>query len=326
MKIGPRVDAPNTSEIESEVHSANAGHSAGQSASTESSRAQTLAGLGDEYSELGASSHEQVSDSSINSRLETSERGTKSAAYAGKGAKLGGSRASDRGNGKPQTLGRGNGAGSSQQAKVDFPHNGKHQPPSSFPNKKPIKYTEDPTQDSNTIAPLTGGKGSPALYHTPDAAKVRQYEDDARQNGLQLYNLNPNAHEDSKDVVHLFNHPIGADGGETTHAMRLDGDHGHPIREDGIKTSFKGYMQTSVENANRDINALKTSESNLANIQEKYANKDPNKLKPREQREIQQAEAKVAEAKPKAENAEKWKSSAAEYLTSHGEIPKSYKL
>ena len=105
--------------------------------------------------------------------------------------------------------------------------------------------------------------------------------------------------------------------------MRLDGDHGHPIREDGIKTSFKGYMQTSVENANRDTNALKTSESKLAEIQKKYADKD---LRPREKREIQQAEAKVAEAKPKAENAEKWKSTAAEYLTSHGEIPRNYKL
>jgi hypothetical protein len=173
---------------------------------------------------------------------------------------------------------------------------------------------------------LTGSKGSPALYHTRDAAKVRQYEDDARQNGLQLYNLNPNAHEDSKDVVHLFKHPIGADGGETTHAMRLDGDHGHPIREDGIKTSFKGYMQTSVENANRDINALKTSESNLAEVKKKYADKDLSTLRPREKREIQQAEARVAEAKPKAENAEKWKSTAAEYLTSHGEIPRNYKL
>jgi hypothetical protein len=262
----------------------------------------------------------------INSRLGTSERGVKSTAYAGKGTKLGGPRTSDRGNGKPQTLDRGNGAGSSQQTKVDFPHNGKHQPPGEYSPGKPIKFTGDPAKDSKLIAPLTGGKGSPALYHTPDAAKVRQYEDDARQNGLQLYSLNPNAHEDSKDVVHLFKHPIGADGGETTHAMRLDGDHGHPIREDGIKTSFKGYMQTSVENANRDINALKTSENNLAEVRKKYADKDQNKLKPREQREIQQAQAKVAEAKSKAENAEKWKSTAAEYLTSHGEIPRNYKL
>lgn len=39
MKIGPRVDAPNTSEVESQVHSTIAGYSAGQSAPMEPTHA-----------------------------------------------------------------------------------------------------------------------------------------------------------------------------------------------------------------------------------------------------------------------------------------------
>lgn len=322
MKIGRSVDVPDVETSEPEpIHSENNQHSTLQSSGGESSSsAQTVAGLHDEYSGLGSG---ETSGS-------TSSNGA--AGYGGEGIRPKQKQKKSDGNTSSQSSSSSNGtkgkgkAGSGDSGKVDFPHNGKHQPPTSI-GGKPVKYTGDPAKDSKTVADLTKN-GKPALYNTPDAKKVVDLEQDARENGLRLYNSDPNAPEGSKDVIHLADHEIGADGGETTRAMRLDGDHGHPIKEHDpqLQTSFNSYVKKSVDKAKADTGAPKKAQDELAKVQAKYKGKDPAQLKPFQKKELDKAQENVNKAQTQAEHANQWMKSASKYFQDKGEDPRQHGL
>lgn len=48
------------------------------------------------------------------------------------------------------------------------------------------------------------------------------------------------------NVIYRFKEVIGADRGELTQCVRIDGDHGHPIieTEGGLNTAFDTYVLT----------------------------------------------------------------------------------
>jgi hypothetical protein len=321
MKIGGSVVVPGVERGESEaVHSENNQHSTHQSSGGESSsHAQTFAGLHDEYSGLGSG---QTSSSSSSNQA---------AGYGGEGIRQ--KQKKSDGNTGSQSSGSSKGtkgkekAGSGDSGKVEFPHAGKHQPPTKD-SKGPLKYSGDPSTDAKLVAPHTQGKGKSALYNTPDAKKVLGYEQDARENGLRLYNSNPNAKESEKDVVHLAGHEIGADGGETTRAMRLDGDHGHPIKENDpqLPTSFNSYVKRSVDKAKSDAAAPKKAQAELAKVQAKHQGTDPAKLKPFQKAELTKAQANVENAQTQADHANQWMAGASKYFQAQGEDPKQHGL
>lgn len=320
MKIGGSVVVPGVERSEPEpVHSENNQHSTHESnGEGSSSRANTIAELHNEYSELDSG------------KASGSTNSNGAAGYGGEGIRQ--KQKKFDGNIGSQSLGSSKGtkgkekAGSGDSGKVEFPHGGKHQPPTSI-SGKPIKYTGDPAKDSKTVADLTKN-GKPALYNTPDAKKVVDLEQDARENGLRLYNSNPNAKESEKDVIHLADHEIGADGGETTRAMRLDGDHGHPIKEHDpqLPTSFNSYVKRSVDKAKADTAAPKNAQAALARVQAKYKGKTPEQLKPFQRKELEKAQENVDKAQAQADHANQWLTSASKYFQAKGEDPRQHGL
>lgn len=112
---------------------------------------------------------------------------------------------------------------------VDFPHNGKHRCPAKLNGYEDAIVLK-------TIEQETSGQGEDAaLYKTTNAKKVVTWEKRAMKYGLLLSN--------NFNHIHWFNFIVGADQGARTHAVRIDGDHGHPIHETQSKTSFLAYLQ-----------------------------------------------------------------------------------
>jgi hypothetical protein len=116
---------------------------------------------------------------------------------------------------------------------VRFPHNGKHQPPP--------KLAGLPRE----IAEETGKKNAESLYISNNAETVIALETEAIEHGLTL--------SDNFTIVYRFEDEIGADGGELTRCIRMEGTHhGHPIRESGSKQSFDSYVKKDVGLAKND--------------------------------------------------------------------------
>lgn len=118
---------------------------------------------------------------------------------------------------------------SPQENRLEFPHKGKHRPPPGAAG------------DIRRVAPLTND-GNSSLYLSANPAVVIALENAAREAGYEL--------GDGFTIIHRFGEEIGADQGERTRCIRIDGDHGHPIIESGSKTSFDSYIR-------REIRALK---------------------------------------------------------------------
>ena len=124
---------------------------------------------------------------------------------------------------------------------VEFPHAGKHQPQkvwlgqnvTTTPELFPDRVLEDHTSD----------KGDAAVYKTANPVTVIAWEQEARKEGLLL--------SDGFTIVYGFKENIGADHGEMTRFVRIDGDHGHPIIEShqSLNTSFRAYMMKEIESA-----------------------------------------------------------------------------
>lgn len=116
---------------------------------------------------------------------------------------------------------------------VEFPHDGKHQPPPVwFKNGAPIWASFE-----------AGTKDDDSKYKTRDPVTVIGWEDEARENGLTLL--------DGFTIIYRFTEDVGADKGERTRCVRIDGDHGHPIIEtrSGLNTAFDNYVKKEVEAA-----------------------------------------------------------------------------
>jgi len=109
-----------------------------------------------------------------------------------------------------------------------------------FPHKSKHRPTPAAAGDIKKVCKITEGSDDPARYLSSNAGEVLALEATARSQGLTI---------PGGTVIHVFDSVIGADGGEATPYMRLDGDHGHPIRESGIKTSFFSYVITAIETA-----------------------------------------------------------------------------
>jgi hypothetical protein len=132
---------------------------------------------------------------------------------------------------------------------TQFPHKGKHRPP------------KDVIGNNKALAAKTTG-GEPALYLSANPQIVIKLEADARAAGLLLY--------DKFTVVHRFDQTIGADQGELTPCIRIDGDHGHPIIESGAGTSFEQYIEDSIARwqADKDVGSLNRAKKYLKDIKE----------------------------------------------------------
>lgn len=113
-----------------------------------------------------------------------------------------------------------------QPDSIDFPHAGKHRPPKNLVG-----------QDKQ-LAEATSGGRKDALYNSNNASTIIALENEARSNGLLLL--------DNFTVIHRFKEVIGADQGELTHCIRIDGDHGHPISSTTGKQSFRAYLQNDI--------------------------------------------------------------------------------
>jgi hypothetical protein len=129
---------------------------------------------------------------------------------------------------------------SSKAEALKFPHKGKHCPP---------KWLVDSPKE---LATETAKSDQAALYLTSDPGTVLEWEQQARDEGFQL--------SGGFTVIHRFAFIVGADQGETTQCIRIDGDHGHPIIESGSKTSFDDYIK-------REIKTLRTAK-NSARLRE----------------------------------------------------------
>jgi hypothetical protein len=174
---------------------------------------------------------------------------------------------------------------------------------------KPIPYDTNQKAARQTIQSLTNSKGAAALYYTRDAHQAVDLENEARQNGLKLYNTyNPKASENSLTQIHHFSHPIGADGGQETNAIRLDGDHGHPIQKDNpqLKTSFNSYINNSADFAKKDIADAQATRAEIANFEkngpqgtrfEKAAQKNKYGNEENRAKALREADQKEAHAK-----------------------------
>ena len=108
-----------------------------------------------------------------------------------------------------------------------FPHKGKHAPKRAWEGKPKLLMAN------------TEGR-RPARYITRDPGTVIGWENEAREKGLLL--------SDNFTIVYGFPKDIGADHGEMTRFVRIDGDHGHPIIEDhqSLNTSFTAYIKKEV--------------------------------------------------------------------------------
>ena len=128
---------------------------------------------------------------------------------------------------------------------ADFPHDGKHMPNAKlvrFPENIILKQIQTDSDDGND-----------AVYKTNVAKIVIQWENRARKYGLLL--------ADNFTIIHKFGFIIGADQGELTTSIRIDGDHGHPISEKSGKQSLLGYLVREFEHvaelAKTDLTAAK---------------------------------------------------------------------
>ena len=110
---------------------------------------------------------------------------------------------------------------------VDFPHDSKHQPPPKLEN-----YNESTVL--TTLEVETGKPKAVALYKTSKAKRVVQWENRARRYGLLLH--------DNFTIIHQFDFIVGADQGDRTRCIRIDGDHGHPIHPNSGLVNFHGYV------------------------------------------------------------------------------------
>ncbi len=128
-----------------------------------------------------------------------------------------------------------------------FPHKGKHAPKKKWLGKQVTVVPDvfaDNIMEGNTKHPKA------AAYKTRNTMTVLQWEATARENGLTLYGTVDNlAKGGGFTVIYGFTETIGADHGEMTRFIRIDGDHGHPIVESyqGLKTSFDSYVKKDVE-------------------------------------------------------------------------------
>jgi hypothetical protein len=126
-----------------------------------------------------------------------------------------------------------------EEVRARFPHNGKHQPPPGLVGKP------------RELAEATAGKGDEALYLSNIPETVIAIEQEAIDDGLTL--------SDNFTIVHRFTADIGADGGELTKCIRMEGHHhGHPIRESGSKQSFDTYVKKDVGLAKKAQDAART--------------------------------------------------------------------
>lgn len=298
-KIGPSVVYPgetSTAVEQTPLHAqTSASPQSGQN-SGDSSSADVLHGLGASYPDLGSGSSSNGSSSK-----------TSAPAYRGDTLR------------QPKSKGGASKAGGGKSAEssgpLEYPHNGKHRPPTNGDSENARKQ----------ITNLTTTKGATALYFSNDAKSVRDLESDARQNGLKMYLSDPKASDNAKTVVHLADKPIGADGGQQTKAMRLDGDHGHPIQQDNpqLNTSFSGYMKTSAKLTKQDIDKPKEIQDGISKLTQQ-AEKKP--LRKGEQKKLDDLKANLPKAQAQAQTAQQWRADAAEYLNNKGESPKQYGL
>lgn len=99
-----------------------------------------------------------------------------------------------------------------------------------FPHKNKHLSVGNPVKES--------ANGGAAKYSSTDPIEVRKLEHYARMYGWVT---------SSGENVHKFPFVVGADQGEETSCVRIDGDHGHPIVESGAKTSFETYIRKDWE-------------------------------------------------------------------------------
>jgi hypothetical protein len=135
-----------------------------------------------------------------------------------------------------------------EEGPVGFPHKGKHAPRKKWLGKG---GKEAPANWPNRVLEeATASKGATAAYKTQDVRRVLEWEDEARCNGLELYGT-PEAlkRREGFTIVYGFGEEVGADHGEMTRFVRIDGDHGHPIIEShqSLNTSFTAYVKKEVE-------------------------------------------------------------------------------
>jgi hypothetical protein len=119
-----------------------------------------------------------------------------------------------------------------EEGGLTFPHKGKHAPPPGAVGRPTL------------LCQVTEEKGAAAIYKTRNPKTVIVWEQKARDEGWTLF--------DGTTVIHGFtDEEIGADHGEMTRFVRIDGDHGHPIIEDHqtLNTSFTAYMKKEVAQA-----------------------------------------------------------------------------
>lgn len=115
-----------------------------------------------------------------------------------------------------------------------FPHGGKHQPPPGW------------VDDAKILEEKTEGKGKVALYKSNIPATVIAWEQAAIDHGLTLM--------DDFTIVYAFDEWIGADQGEATRFIRMEGHHhGHPIIETkgGYNAAFDSYLSKEVAEAKK---------------------------------------------------------------------------
>lgn len=131
---------------------------------------------------------------------------------------------------------QGTGEGSSSSTEATFPHKGKHKPSKNCFDKNSQLIPKQLQRETEN--------GNPAKYNTANAQTVRKWEQEARDNGYLL--------DDNFTVIHRFDFEIGADQGQMTNCIRIDGNHGHPIVEDkpGCKTSYNAYLKKVQKNNN----------------------------------------------------------------------------
>lgn len=108
----------------------------------------------------------------------------------------------------------------------EFPHKGKH---------LAIRKGAD---DTKALCKKT--ERGPAKYLSRDTPEIMELETKAINEGLKIT---------EGIFIHIFNEHIGASQGQMTKCIRIDGNHGHPIEEDGSKTSFTGYIQRAIAEA-----------------------------------------------------------------------------
>jgi len=147
-------------------------------------------------------------------------------------------------------LGTTEGADEDEELPVGFPHKGKHAPRKRWIGQDvKVAPADWPTK---VLELNTAAKGATAAYKTQDVPRVLAWENEARTNGLTLYGTTEAlAKREGFTIVYGFTEDVGADHGEMTRFVRIDGDHGHPIVESyqSLKTSFTAYIKKEIEAA-----------------------------------------------------------------------------